>query len=788
MAAKTERNTSGPRCLHILARSCRVLAVQLLLAYSVAFGTCFDGRDVRATNSVRDRPAVVNSLAAGETVAEELTPDDPHAYEVNVAAGQYLRVLVAKADLRLRVTLRGPDGAPRAVFDGGRYGELRASLIAEVSGPYRLEVSSLEKDAAGRPYRLTVEELREATARDRRREPCMKASAEAEELRAVLRENSQREAIDRYADAWRCWRADRDWSEVARALTSIGEIYFTLSEFRPALASYQQALSASRLAAVPRAEAEALNNVGYAYVYLGENRQALRCFGEVLDRYGHGRERVRGADDRRVEAQALNSTGEVYYSLSDIGKALDYFNRALVLWESADDRKGQALAHINLGYSYYDSGKLQEAGEHYQRALSLWHEVEDARGEALAHTALGGVYAFLGEEQSALESHERAVRLFRDTGDRQGEAAALNGIGQAYENLNEPRTALDSYARALALYRQIGNRGYEALANYYVGRCHRALGEIEQALAYYERCIALSRRVGDPRFEAYALKDLGAIYDSQGDGRRALGQFTRVLRLYERIGDRRGQAYTLNSLGVIQQRAGRLPKAVGYFTRALSLSRAAEDRYEETSALYHIARAERDIGNADEALARIREAVEIAESLRTRVASYELRASYSASVHHYYELYIDLLMDLHRRRPSEGFAEAALQVSERARARSLLEMLTEAKVDIRQGADPALLDRERALQRSLDSKAEYQMRLMSSKHDKEVAAEFSQEIRVLTAQQQEERPRYGRKARVTQPSRGQSRYNLKTFRRGCSMTRRFCWSTRWGTSGAICGP
>jgi CHAT domain-containing protein len=63
-------------------------------------------------------------------------------------------------------------------------------------------------------------------------------------------------------------------------------------------------------------------------------------------------------------------------------------------------------------------------------------------------------------------------------------------------------------------------------------------------------------------------------------------------------------------------------------------------------------------------------------------------------------------MNLHRLKPAGGYDAAALEASERARARSLLELLTEAGVDIRQGVDPRLTARERDLSRQLAAKAQ----------------------------------------------------------------------------------
>ena len=58
---------------------------------------------------------------------------------------------------------------------------------------------------------------------------------------------------------------------------------------------------------------------------------------------------------------------------------------------------------------------------------------------------------------------------------------------------------------------------------------------------------------------------------------------------------------------------------------------------------------------------------------------------------------------------------AALEVSERARARALLDSLLDARVDLREGIEPALLDRERSLQKQLNDASSAVSRLFGSK-------------------------------------------------------------------------
>jgi CHAT domain-containing protein len=122
----------------------------------------------------------------------------------------------------------------------------------------------------------------------------------------------------------------------------------------------------------------------------------------------------------------------------------------------------------------------------------------------------------------------------------------------------------------------------------------------------------------------------------------------------------------------------------------------------------------------------------------------------------YYEFYTDLLMRLHTREPSAGHNAAAIQSSERARARSLLDTLTEARRDIHQGADPQLLERARRMQQQLNAKSERLTRLLGGKHSDEEAATAEKDVRALLTEYEQVQtqirlssPRY---AALTQPA------------------------------------
>src|SRR5262249_10898809 len=151
----------------------------------------------------------------------------------------------------------------------------------------------------------------------------------------------------------------------------------------------------------------------------------------------------------------------------------------------------------------------------------------------------------------------------------------------------------------------------------------------------------------------------------------------------------------------------------------------------------------------------IEQAVSLVELLRTDIASQQLRASYFALRLEFFETYIDVLMQMHKQNPAGAFDADALEVSDRARARSLLELLEVAFADIRQGVDGSLLERERSLQQRLNAKAAAQVSLLNRKHTPEQAAAAAKEIAAITSEYEEVQaqiqargPRY---AALTQP-------------------------------------
>jgi CHAT domain-containing protein/Flp pilus assembly protein TadD len=658
-----------------------------------------------------------------------------------LTTGRLLRLSLDKGDLALSLILYDASGQKLIEEVSHGFEVLELSFPTDAAGMYRLEISSLEREGI-RQYQLKVEPIKAATPDDRKASIAQQSFARASVLRADWTEKSLRQAIDNYDGAAMIWLSLRDPRRAAVASMKAGSVSFVLGAYRDALKRYQKAADEAGSAGAKLEEAEALNQIGLLYSYLGHNEKAERTLLKALEVLGADRAGNQAAIVKQAYAQALNNLGEVNYSKGNLVKSSEHFERALKPFNEVGDRNGEARVHLFKGYIAGGIGEPEQAVAEISEALALYRTVANKTGEGLCLTALGLSHSLKRDEEHAIKLHREARDIFRTIGDRQSEAITLNALGQAYEFLSEYPMALENYQQALRLFQDNGGLDLAAVSMFKVATIYRLTGDLTHAQSYYDQCLRLSRAAGSSRTEANALNDVALIYASQGSRKKTVSQYRKILKYYEAISDRGGQAAALNNLGDFLLRVGEKKQALASYKRALPLSEQAGNKSVLISTLCNIARAQRALGALENALTSIKQSIKIIEDLRINVASPEFRTSYFAGVRQHYDLCIAILMQLDRLRPGHGFATAALLESENARARSLIDILTEAGVDIRQGVDPALVERERELQGLLRAQAQYQMDLSISGKDKAESLEVARQIAQLRTECQEIESRF----------------------------------------------
>ncbi|RMH22869.1 MAG: tetratricopeptide repeat protein, partial [Acidobacteria bacterium] len=643
-------------------------------------------------------------LAPGTSVEGRLAAGEVEVYEASVAGDRRLVVAVEQRGIDVVVEAR-PSAGETLAADAPLYRQgPELLLLPPGAGSWRIALRSASPAVGPGAYRLTLDELSDA-------DPARLAASSAMSAggRHAHRGGAEalRLAAARYGEAVARWRQLGDRRLAGQALLAVAVLNRRLNEPRQALEGYREALELLRAAGDEAGEAVALNDLGFVHWQLGEHGRARSLLERAIER-----QRARG--DRYGEAVARGNLCLVAHSEGRLRQAADCYRRALELVAGAGELEFEAAVHGSLGTAYLNLGESELARDSYLRALDLRRAAGDRGGEARALNNLAVLYRSLGEVQQAVLYYGQALEAFEEQGDLRWQARTLNNLGYAYYSLGELERARALLRQALPLRRRVVDRRGEAATSRNLGLVESGLGHHEVAAAHLRRALELSRARGDRRGTAAALIALGRERRRLGATVAAIDDFVQALIAAEESGDRGQRAEALHQIGDARLELGEASAAVLSLRAALEERRRIRDPAGQAETLTALAAAEERLGRPADALARIEEALEVIESLRAGIADPHLRATFSGVRRRAYELHLALLMKRHAAEPRGGFDRAALESSERARARTLLELLEEAGAGLRRGASPELAERRRRLLERLGLKAQRQLELLSA--------------------------------------------------------------------------
>ncbi len=648
----------------------------------------------------------VRDLAPGPALRREMQPGETHRYRIVASAGEFLHLVVDQKTIDVGLTFEDPSGAKLAARNSvwTAEGPEPVSIIAKSSGVYTLVVEGPKAGGRAKPgaYEIGVREQRPAGGGDQSR-------VEAEQL------NEEGMAVHKKPEA---------------------------------IEKYTRALALYRGAGTGYWEGRTLLLMGDAYV-------GRRVFAAALDVLAQALPLLASAGDSEGEANTLNKLGLAYYHSGDPKRSLEFFDQSLAVADSARDPRRAASAANNAGIIAINAGDAARAAAYLERALKIYRELAYLDGEVSALNNLAIAYGARGQFNRKIEYLRQALALRRTEGNKREESGILNNLGAAYKDLGDGARALELYEQSLSIA-PADDAIHEAMVLINIGNVYTGRKEYDKAAEYLQRAYDIRSKAGDRRGTAAALLNLGALLtESERDESGALVKLQQALPIFREMGDRGREALALGNLAKVTSRLGDRPKARELALESLAVSRAIGQQESEIAALGLLTRLALIENDLSQARARAEEALGVIESLRNKVAGAAFRASLMSMVQDDYARYVDILMRLHRDQPQAGHDRAAFEAAERARARSLLDTLAEGGADIRQGVDPALLSREKDLERRIDQAGRRETALLAAPHTQEQAAaarraldQLLTEYQELRAQVRQLSPAY---ASLTQP-------------------------------------
>lgn len=556
-------------------------------------------------------------------------------------------------------------------------------------------IAEVHFQSAGK-VRLTLETFAEPRGDVRRRLGARRLSALAADAFRQGTEASRRRSLALYGKALEAWQSLGDGPQQGRCLLARAILYQRLGDDATAAATVDLAIDVFRRLDDAHGLAMGLNLAGVLARGAGESDRAASLYSQALDSH-------RRVGDPCGEARAQLNLGLLAQHRGDAVSAGKRYADALERCPVAEDPQFGAELLVDLAGVHETLGELSLAITTLERSLPLLRQQGKLSHLAVALGNLGTYQRRLGNYDKAFDAYHQALDVARQLGDLRRQATVLNSLGFAYLRLGEPQRALAFLNEALPLRRESRQRRGEAITLSNLGRAYAEVGQRQLARQHHQRSLALRQDIGDQRGADTTRVALAEMDLEEGDGDRAAQRLLAVRENKRQTGDRLGEAQV--SVLLAQARLTR-PREPGDgqdlvadrddLVRARGILAELGDREFEARAAQAMGQMERRLGRLREAESSLHEAIDLLETVRSEIGDSDLRSSFLGQQRQVYELAIEVTAELHAADPEAGWERRGLELSERIRARSLLDMVSRSERRRLQDLQPELYGKRQA--------------------------------------------------------------------------------------------
>jgi CHAT domain-containing protein len=422
-----------------------------------------------------------------------------------------------------------------------------------------------------------------------------------------------------------------------------------------------------------RGEAADLNNLGLVSQALGDTVEAARAFETALDLN-------RRAGRSGQAATNLTNLANLATLGGDYARAAALYADALGIYRESGDRVEAAFVLHDLGLLATRRGDYPLARAALAEAVAIDEEAGHTADAVAARRALATAAAAMGDLQGALIEVRRAEQRVGGAPGSLGIRArlALSHADLAVQ-LNTLAEAELQYARSERLFRAAGDPAGRAEAQQ--GRATLSIlrenyGAAEALLALAERT---QRAFGDRRGAAQTRLLMAHAQAQRGDTTAARRSYANAEGDFAGLADSVGHAATLGGRADLEGEAGRPFAAESLYHRALDYLGDRPAPGVRWPLLAGLGGALESRGARPAALRAYQDAVTEIERVSGTLRLGERRASFLADK---WDVYASLAMV----KRTQGDVTGAFEVSERLRARQLLDLLARGRIA---GATPA---------------------------------------------------------------------------------------------------
>ncbi len=618
----------------------------------------------------------LQTLVQGVPIQRELAEGTTHQYQVTLLEKQYVKLTADQRDVDVTLSILDANGKTLISAENNRGDKGFEYIIwqSPASGMYSISVTDKAKSRIGGRYILRLDMFDESPLTIKAFENYL----ESRPLYLRGQERSDKAAV-LLKKSLEAWRELKERQIEAFVLQQLGVLYIGGNN-DIALEYYRQALPLYSALEMKAEEARTLNSIAALISSSGKIRDGLNAFLQVLPLIHYL--------SPNNEYHLLNQLGHIYFKLGDYEQSQKFYDRVMTFARNSKDKQLEVSTLITVSQQYLAMDYISKALENIEGGIQLAREIKsfDSEGEFLK--IRGGIAVLAGNLEEAMDYFKQAAVI--NSKARKG--ARFIDIQKSIADINfaqgKIELALEEYKTCLELYEKVGALDTIAKTKSCLGYCYAKMGEYEKSDSYFKSALEMARNLNDKWLEVQVLSDIAEVMEEKGDLEKTELMCQEGLNLARILNHSQGESMFLSILAKVSIKKGNLKETQKYYESSFN----------------------------------------ILLKRRTRFGISNLKETFGVSLNNLSNSYINILLNS----VSSEDAEKAFLVNESAKARGLLEKLTDWTIDLRDAESGALIAKRQNLQRQLNFKANAVSTLIGDKQNFSEAVNLNKEINTLT--------------------------------------------------------
>jgi len=295
-----------------------------------------------------------------------------------------------------------------------------------------------------------------------------------------------------------------------------------------------------------------------------------------------------------LQAYVKSNVGWVYKSFREYTEAYNNYNLALSLAEQSGDQYRIAQVGNSLALLTYNLGRYDESINFALTAVQSFEQIGDPFLLSVAYGNLSKAYEALGfidkAEQALLRSFE--IRKLLQNDDLL--SSSFFYLGSFYHRTGNYDKALPNYSKYLNYVLDLGSMSFITPAYEYIGSVYLSMGDYEKALEYFSRSEELDNK-HNLQSNTFVLLKIAFCYQKMGEYELARALYLKSLDEFIEKNDRHQIIETYLKISELEL-------ALENYNEALSFAEKARNRSLKTESKQLKARSYTALGKVNLAL------------------------------------------------------------------------------------------------------------------------------------------------------------------------------------------